>query len=123
MTAILIVDDEAAIRESLAGFFQDLGFETILAASTEEALSLPGLEGVQAAIVDIRLPGQDGVFCLRALAARYPAMRLVVHTGSLDFELDPDIQQLGIGEEQVLLKPVPNLDMFRALLERLGVYP
>lgn len=123
MTTLLIVDDEAAIRESLAGFFQDLGFAVLLAGSTEEALALPGLEAVAAAIVDIRLPGQDGVACLRSLAARYPAMRLVVHTGSLDFELDPEVRSLGLTEDQVLLKPVPDLDVFRTLLERLGVRP
>jgi DNA-binding response OmpR family regulator len=123
MPTLLIVDDEVAIQESLKSYFQDLGFGVYAVGSTEEALAHPALPEIAAAIVDIRLPGRDGVFCLQALATQYPSMRLLVHTGSLDFELDPEIQRLGVGADQVFLKPLHDLDVLRAALERLGVRP
>lgn len=123
MGTLLIVDDETAIRQSLQGYFQDLGFRVRTASSAEEALAMEGLDAVDAVIMDIRLPGQDGIACMQALASRFPAMRFVVHTGSLDFELDPEVLRLGITEHQVFLKPVTDLDMLRAALERLGVRP
>jgi len=123
MGTLLIVDDEPAIRQSLQGYFQDLGFQVRTAASAEEAVAMDGLDTVDAVIMDIRLPGQDGVACMRALAARFPRIRFVVHTGSLDFALGEEEAFLGISEEQVFLKPVPDLEMLRVALERLGVQP
>ena len=62
MTRILIVDDEAGIRHSLAGILGDEGFETTAAADGEEAIRAIIDEGApDLALLDIAMPGRDGV--------------------------------------------------------------
>ena len=58
---ILIIDDEAAIRESLAGILTDEGFAPLTAASAEEGLQLLDEKDVRLILLDIWMPGMDGL--------------------------------------------------------------
>ena len=63
---VLIVDDEESIRFSLQGVLEDEGFNTILAATGEEALKiLAGKEGIDIILLDIWLPGSSGLALLQ----------------------------------------------------------
>ena len=70
MSQILIVDDEASIcwafRESLA----DLGHHVEVAASAEEGLRIAGTSSLDAVVLDVRLPGMDGLTAMRAFRDR-----------------------------------------------------
>jgi CheY-like chemotaxis protein len=59
--AVLVVDDEPAISRIIAVVINSLGCETILAATAEDALARLGQVQPQMMIVDVRLPGIDGV--------------------------------------------------------------
>jgi DNA-binding response OmpR family regulator len=56
----LILDDEESIRQSIAAFMEDEGYVVFQAESAEQALEIVRTHPIDDAVVDIRLPGQDG---------------------------------------------------------------
>jgi CheY-like chemotaxis protein len=70
MATILIADDDAAMREALAEAVRNLGHNTLEAASGDAALSVIESKTVNAVLLDLRMPGMDGLEVLRCLHAR-----------------------------------------------------
>jgi CheY-like chemotaxis protein len=69
MPTILIVDDDAALRDSVAETLTDLGYHTIAAADGASALEAASRERIDAALLDLRIPGMDGLEILQRLRA------------------------------------------------------
>src|SRR5947208_17195444 len=68
MATILIVDDDDAIRDGLAETVTDLGYRAHLAASGSDALALVAAGGIDAVLLDLRMPGGlDGIEVLRRI--------------------------------------------------------
>src|ERR671912_2881239 len=78
---LLIVDDEAALREAIAERLGDHGFIVEQAASGEEALERLAAFAFDILITDLRLPGIDGRKVLDAAVERYPELIAIVITG------------------------------------------
>src|SRR5438067_12661178 len=70
MATVLIVDDDSALREGLTEALIDLGYRPIAAADGREALDLAAHERIDAVLLDLRIPGMDGLEILRRLRAR-----------------------------------------------------
>ena len=69
MSAVLIVEDEAGLREGLAGAVQTLGHRAMAAAGLGEARRLLQSESVDCVLLDIRLRDGDGLDLLREIRA------------------------------------------------------
>jgi two-component system nitrogen regulation response regulator NtrX len=95
MAQILIVDDEAAIRESLAGILEDEGYEVLLASSGEQALTLVAEHPCDVVLLDIWLPGIDGLETLRQLAAMENPPETVMISGHGNIESAVRATKLG----------------------------
>jgi two-component system, OmpR family, response regulator len=108
---VLIVDDEPSLLKSLVAFFEDEGFFVLGAASGEEGLDLLGTEKMDAAIIDLRLPGIDGNETVLRAHKLQPALRFLIHTGSTDYQIPPPLRNIGIEEKAVFLKPLPDLSV------------
>ncbi|MCK7492812.1 MAG: sigma-54-dependent Fis family transcriptional regulator [Comamonadaceae bacterium] len=67
MKTVLVVDDEQSIRESLQGILQDEKFRVILAENGDEGLALALEENPDLVLLDIWMPGTDGIETLRKL--------------------------------------------------------
>src|ERR687893_487851 len=78
---LLIVDDEAALREAIAERLADHGFAVEQAGSGEEALERLSAFAFDVLITDLRLPGIDGRRVLDAAVERYPDIIGIVITG------------------------------------------
>ncbi len=66
MRRILVVDDEQPIRDLLNQAFTGMDYEVDTAANGQEALDMVAQHGVQLALMDLKLPGLDGLeLCLR----------------------------------------------------------
>ncbi|TYO96649.1 response regulator receiver domain-containing protein [Geothermobacter ehrlichii] len=114
---ILVLDDEEAIRLSLEMFLGDFSWQVHTAADTATALKLIEHNCIDLALVDVRLAGESGNrFIVEALKIQ-PKLKVLIHTGSIDYAVPPELQKLGIGEAQVVRKPQPDLMRFLALLE------
>ena len=87
MARILIVDDEEGIRTSLVGVLEDEGFEAVTAPSGEQALAcIEADEHPDLVLLDIALPGRDGVEILREIATRWREVPVVMMSGHGNIE-------------------------------------
>ena len=80
---VLIVEDEALVREIAAAAIEDAGFEVIEAANAQEAVDLlNGRPDVEVLFTDVDMPGKlDGLALANLVHAQWPAIRLVVTSG------------------------------------------
>ncbi|MGH9341479.1 MAG: sigma-54-dependent transcriptional regulator [Acidobacteriota bacterium] len=78
---ILIVDDEEYVRDSLATVLQRRGYLVRTAAEPAEALKQESLEGLDAVITDLRMPGGDGLQLLSSLMKKERDLPVIVLTG------------------------------------------
>jgi len=67
---ILVVDDEFEIRDMLNRFLKEQGYQAILASNGEEAIELAEKENPQAILLDIKMPGIDGIETCKRLKAK-----------------------------------------------------
>lgn len=84
-STILIIDDEAPIRESLSGILSDEGFNPLTAASAHEGLLLLEEEDVHLVLLDIWMQGMDGLEALKEIQQRFdlPVIMISGH-GTID---------------------------------------
>ena len=92
---ILIVDDEAGIRSSLAGILEDEGYRTVTAADGIDALAqcareLPGL-----VLLDIWMPRMDGIETLQRLKELHPLLNVIMMSGHGTIETAVKSTKLG----------------------------
>ncbi len=78
---ILVVDDEETIRQSLKGILSDEGHEVLTAPSGEESLRIIGEELPDLVLLDIWLPGIDGIETLQRIKASYPHIQVIMISG------------------------------------------
>jgi len=78
---ILIVDDEAQIRELLTAYLQKQGYRVSAASTSEEALHALKQTPVDLAVLDISLENEDGLKLLSQIKIGYPGVRVVMLTG------------------------------------------
>ena len=116
---VLVVDDEPAIRNSLVSFLEDYDFNVYAAKSSEQALQILSEVTCQVAIVDLRLPGINGDTMILDAKKRFPSLRFVIHTGSVNFHLSQDLSNVGIKPEHLIIKPQHDMSQFITVIERL----
>ncbi len=96
MSRILIVDDEESIRRSLAGILSDEGFETDEAVDGEAALArIRDGSPPDAVLLDIAMPGRDGVEVLEEVRQSWPHLPVVMMSGHGTIETAVRATQLG----------------------------
>ncbi len=94
-TRILVVDDEPGVRAALEGILGDEGFEVETAASGEEALETLATSGFDAVLLDIWLPGIDGLETLTRLKDRQTDSEVVMISGHGTIETAVRATKLG----------------------------
>jgi two-component system response regulator MprA len=118
---LLVVDDDSAVREAL-GLVLDLhGFEVATAVDGREAIRLLAVAPPDAVILDVLMPGLDGLeVCrrMRATGDRTPVLMLTART-----EVSERVAGLEAGADDYLAKPFAREELIarlRALLRRTG---
>jgi DNA-binding response OmpR family regulator len=117
---ILLVDDDALMRRSLAFHVEQAGYRVQTAANAEDALSLVRLSPPDLVILDIGLPGMDGLDALRELKTKYnlPVIFLTARRRELD-----EVVGLELGADDYITKPF-DVDVvlvhIKAVLRRTG---
>jgi two-component system, OmpR family, response regulator len=100
---LLVVDDEASVREVLALVLDLSGFEVATAANGSEAIRTLALDSPDAVILDVLMPGLDGLeVCrrMRATGDRTPVLMLTART-----EVSERVEGLEAGADDYLVKP------------------
>jgi len=114
MTArILIVDDEKAVRESLEELLILEDYQVDSAASGEKALELLGEKDIDLLLLDIKMPGVDGVEVMKQTKKYHPDTKVIVITGH--GSLESAIEAIRSGAEDYLLKPYDTGDILASI--------
>ncbi len=101
---ILIVDDEANLRHTVARVLQRAGFEVTTAASGREGLALLSQQPFDLVYMDIRMPDMNGLETLQAISANHPKLPVILFTGQPD--LNSAVSALRQGALDYLQKPL-----------------
>ncbi|GEN27274.1 acetoacetate metabolism regulatory protein AtoC [Halovibrio variabilis] len=107
---LLVVEDDAAIRELLEEELQDAGYTTLGVPSAEEAIALLSHTTVALVITDVRLPGMTGIQLLQQLRQAGSELGIIVITAF--GTIDQAVEALKLGADDFLTKPL-DLDAIR----------
>jgi len=118
MKPVLIVEDETIMRDSLRDWLKDEGYEVDTAESGEEALQKIGEKEFGVAVLDLRLPGKDGLEVLREATARNPKFKGVIITAYPSVETA--VEAMKIGAVSYIVKPFAPDALEKAIEEVLG---
>lgn len=110
---ILVVDDEPAVRETLAEWLHAAGYRCEMAAAAEEALDRAQETDIDVALLDLAMPGEDGVWLARRLRERQKDVALIMCTGWQSF--DAAVEGMRIGVNDYLLKPFSKAELIDAV--------
>ena len=113
MNAVLLVDDERDFADLLAERLQARGFEVRTAYDGEEALRLAAGYDIDVAVLDVNLPGMDGLALLRQLKLVRPQAEALMLTGQND--LATAVAGMKLGATDYLVKPVPIQRLVEAI--------
>src|ERR687898_2745879 len=99
---VLVVDDETAIAEAVRARLSSEGFRVLVAADGPQALELAGAEEPDLVVLDLMLPGMDGLeVCRRLQAGRWvPVLMLTARTEEAD-----KVAGFAVGADDYLTKP------------------
>ena len=114
---ILVVDDEDAIRDVLREELVSAGYEVLLAATGEEAMEILPRHKVDLAILDIRLPGVDGIEVLKFITRGYRKTRVIMLTGHSDLKYAMEAREFGARD--FIDKPFVIADLIGAVNDAL----
>ena len=79
---LLIVDDEAEVREVLVEYFAAQGYAALGAGNAAAARASAAARGIDLALVDVHMPGEDGLSLARHLRERYSGIAIVMLTSA-----------------------------------------
>ena len=104
MRKLLVVDDEVEICEFLKSFFEERDFEVRTAVSGKDAINV--IEGIkpQLVLLDIHMPGMDGMSVLKTIKEQFPHTKVIMVTA---IETQDKIEQaMRLGADNYITKPL-----------------
>ena len=110
--SILIVDDEATLTLALEGFFQSRGYEVMRAFYGDQALAAIEKERPALLILDLQMPGVNGITVLEKVRQTYPEIKTLVVTG---FTQHYQKELARLQPDAVRIKPVSLEDLSSAV--------
>src|SRR5215217_5545212 len=115
MTSVLVVDDDQTVRETLADYFETLGYVVRAAGTATAGRQAAAEHAPDVALVDLRLPDASGLTLLEALRADDPEVVVIVLTGHAD--VPTAVRAMQQGAADFLEKPV-DLEALEAAVTR-----
>ncbi|MFW5490317.1 MAG: sigma-54-dependent transcriptional regulator [Desulfovibrio sp.] len=117
MAVILVVDDDAQLRRSFAKLLQSEGYEVVVAASGEKGIEAAQSRPFDLAVMDVRMPGMDGLEAFKAIQTIDPKLPVIIMTAYAATETA--IEAARCGAFDFVLKPfdIPHvLELIRQAL-------
>ena len=104
MNKLLIVDDEIEICEFLKSFFEDRDFKVAIASNGTQALEKVALFHPKVVLLDIQMPGMDGLQVLKKIKEMYPKVKVIMVTA---VEAQEKIEEaMRFGADNYITKPL-----------------
>lgn len=118
MKPVLIVEDEAIMREALSDWLRDEGYEVDTAEEGERALEKLRQQDFGVVVLDLRLPGKDGIEVLRQATAQNPGVKGIIITAYPSVETA--VEAMKIGAVDYVVKPFAPDALEKSIQEVLG---
>ncbi|RLD09907.1 MAG: hypothetical protein DRI56_03515 [Chloroflexota bacterium] len=115
---ILIIDDEKAVRESLKDILELENYTVTVAERGEKALEMLNEEEFDLILLDLKMPGINGVEVMHQANQLYPATKVIILTGH--GSLESAIDAIRHGAEDYLLKPFKTEDILDSIARGLS---
>lgn len=112
---LLIVDDEADIRNMLSRHFRDHGYDVDVAEDGVVALELLEQASYQVVISDIAMPQMTGVQLLETIRQQYPMIHIIMMTGYVT--LENALACMRQGADTCIFKPIENMTEVQSAVE------
>ena len=109
---ILIVDDDEVVRRSYLRSLQSVSCNVAAASDGEEALRTMEQNPFDVVLLDLRMPGQDGLSVLRAIKQKWPESEVVIITGYPT--VDSAKEAVRLGAHDYVAKPVGPQEVIAA---------
>lgn len=114
-STILVIDDEDAVRQSLADYLEDLGYRILTAENGRAGVELFERERADLVLVDLRMPEMDGLEVLAHITKISPDTPLIVVSGT--GVITDAVEALHLGAWDYLLKPIQNFSVLAHAVE------
>jgi len=114
---ILVLDDEPLVLKVNANELRKLGYQVRCAASGEEALAYLQEHHVDLVLLDLLMPGLNGVETYQRMLRYNPRQKAIVYSGYAQPSMVAEAQQLGA--DPILIKPTPLNVLARAVRDKL----
>lgn len=121
MARILVVDDEAPIRDILSRRLTQWGHEVVTAPSAEAAIEEMSKAPVQIVFSDVIMPLYDGVWLAKEIRERWPGTVIVAVSGAQEMETVVKMRQYGAID--YVAKPIGREMLHQALERALALIP
>jgi DNA-binding NtrC family response regulator len=112
---VLLVDDEVDFLETLAERLKARGLKVSTATSGEDAVNSADEEGYDLIILDLSMPGIDGLETLKRIKTRQPDAEIIILTGQSSIRTS--IEAMKLGAEDFLQKPVNISELMEKISE------
>src|SRR6516162_8446975 len=112
-STVLVVDEDASVREALSDLFQSVGLMVEVYASAQEFLKNERPEGPGCLVLDVRLPGKSGLDFQQELSAANINLPIVFLTGHGDIPMS--VRAMKAGAVEFLTKPFREQDLLDAV--------
>jgi signal transduction histidine kinase len=110
---VLLVDDENNYRQVLSKRLSRRGIQVSEARSGEEALQVLEVNPVEIVVLDVKMPGMNGIECLRHIRDQHPAVEVIMLTGHAD--ISGGVEGIKSGAFDYLAKPIEIEHLIRKL--------
>ncbi|MBS0196446.1 MAG: sigma-54-dependent Fis family transcriptional regulator [Planctomycetes bacterium] len=111
--SVLVVDDEFSVRDSLSRWLAKDGFDAVPAENADAALAVVNKRRFDAAVVDIKMPGMDGLDLQKALRAVDPELEVIIITAHASIE--SAVRALKEGAFDYVTKPIDPSELSHLL--------
>ncbi len=117
MTHLLIVDDQMGIRMLLQEVFEQSGYTVSIAANGEEALEMFRAQKVDGVLLDMKIPGMNGIEILKHMKREQPEVPVMMMTAYGELNLIEEAK--GLGASLYFTKPFDIFEVRSAVIEQL----
>lgn len=117
MTHLLIVDDQMGIRMLLQEVFEQSGYTVTVAANGPEALEKFESNTVDGVLLDMKIPGMNGIEILKRMKQQQPDIPVMMMTAYGELNLIEEAKQLGAS--RYFIKPFDIFEVRSAVMEQL----
>lgn len=110
---ILLVDDEVAFANNISKLISKRGYDIITVYNGESAVQAVDEQDFDVIVLDLKMPGMDGMAALKLIKGKKPGVEVIILTGHGSFESGIDGMQLGAFD--FIMKPVRFDDLYEKI--------